>query len=66
MTHNEISLQTKKKLAASLKKFMMSKSLNKITVTDIIKDCGVNRKTFYYHFAPPEASHRNRRNFLQE
>ena len=50
MTHSEISLQTKKKLAASLKKFMMSKSLNKITVTDIIKDCGVNRKTFYYHF----------------
>lgn len=50
MTHEEISLQTKKKLAASLKKFMMSKSLNKITVTDIIKDCGVNRKTFYYHF----------------
>lgn len=50
MTHNEISLQTKKKLAASLKKFMMSKSLNKITVTDIIKDCSVNRKTFYYHF----------------
>ena len=51
MTHNEISLQTKKKLATSLKKFMMSKSLNKITVTDIIKDCSVNRKTFYYHFA---------------
>jgi transcriptional regulator len=50
MTHNEISLQTKKKLAASLKKFMMSKNLNKITVTDIINDCGVNRKTFYYHF----------------
>ncbi len=50
MTHNEISLQTKKKLAAFLKKFMISKSLNKITVTDIINDCGVNRKTFYYHF----------------
>lgn len=50
MTHDEISLQTKKRLAASLKKFMMSKRLNKITVTDIIKDCGVNRKTFYYHF----------------
>lgn len=50
MTHQEISLQTKKKLAASLKHFMMSKSLNKITVTDIIQDCGVNRKTFYYHF----------------
>lgn len=50
MTHNEISLQTKRKLAASLKKFMMSKSLSKITVTDIVKDCGLNRKTFYYHF----------------
>ena len=29
---------------------MTLKSLNKITVTDIIKDCNVNRKTFYYHF----------------
>ena len=50
MTHDEISLQTKQKLATSLKKFMTLKSLNKITVTDIIKDCNVNRKTFYYHF----------------
>lgn len=48
MTHEEISLQTKKKLAASLKKFMMTTSLDKITVTQIIKDCNVNRKTFYY------------------
>lgn len=29
---------------------MTKKSLNKITVTEIIKDCNVNRKTFYYHF----------------
>lgn len=50
MTHNQMSLQTKQKFATSLKKFMTSKSLNKITVTDIIKECGVNRKTFYYHF----------------
>ena len=50
MTHDEISLHTKKKLAASLKKFMMSKRLDKITVTDIVEDCNVNRKTFYYHF----------------
>lgn len=50
MTHEEISMQTKKKLAASLKKIMLTKKLNKITVTDIIKDCNVNRKTFYYHF----------------
>lgn len=50
MTHSETSLKTKKKLAASLKKLMMVKSLRRITVTDIVKDCGVNRKTFYYHF----------------
>jgi Transcriptional regulator len=41
---------TKKALAASLKKFMESRPLSKITVRDIIEDCGVNRKTFYYHF----------------
>ena len=50
MTHTETSLKTKKKLASSLKHFMMSKSLDKITVTDIVKNCNVNRKTFYYHF----------------
>ncbi|MDU4937714.1 MAG: TetR/AcrR family transcriptional regulator C-terminal domain-containing protein [Clostridium sp.] len=50
MTHEETVLNTKKKLASSLKKFMTVKSLNKISVTDIIKDCNLNRKTFYYHF----------------
>ena len=28
----------------------MTKPLNKITITDITEDCGVNRQTFYYHF----------------
>ena len=50
MTHEEATLQTKRALAASLKKFMRQKSLSKITVTEIITDCNVNRKTFYYHF----------------
>ena len=50
MKHEEISLQTKKTLAASLKKYMEKKALSKITVSEIIADCGVNRKTFYYHF----------------
>ncbi len=27
------------------------KSIEKITVKDIVEDCGVNRKTFYYYFA---------------
>lgn len=50
MKNEEISQKTKKALANSLKKFMVSKSLRKITVTDIIQDCNYNRKTFYYHF----------------
>lgn len=37
-------------LSASLKHCMEKKSLSKITVTDIVTDCGLNRKTFYYHF----------------
>jgi AcrR family transcriptional regulator len=37
-------------LAESLKKLMKKKSLSKITISDIVKDCDVNRKTFYYHF----------------
>ncbi|MBC5659407.1 TetR/AcrR family transcriptional regulator C-terminal domain-containing protein [Anaerosacchariphilus sp. NSJ-68] len=50
MTHEEQSLQTKKALAASLKKLLAHKSFSRITVTEIIEDCGLNRKTFYYHF----------------
>lgn len=41
---------TKKALAASLKKLLVDKPLDKITVVDIVDDCGVNRQTFYYHF----------------
>lgn len=50
MKYEVTSLNTKKMLADSLKKFMEEKPLSKITVSDIVKDCGVNRKTFYYHF----------------
>ena len=45
-----MSLLTEKALAASLKKLLEKKTLNKITVRDITDDCGVNRQTFYYHF----------------
>lgn len=50
MKHEVTSLNTKKTLAASLKKLMEQKPLSKISVSEIIADCGVNRKTFYYHF----------------
>lgn len=50
MKHEVTSLATKKTLAESLKKIMKKKSFSKITVSEIISDCGFNRKTFYYHF----------------
>ena len=45
-----MAFMTKQALANSLKKLMNQTSLEKITVTDIVADCGVNRQTFYYHF----------------
>lgn len=45
-----MSLLTEKALAASLRKLLEKKTLDKITVKDITDDCGVNRQTFYYHF----------------
>ena len=50
MKYEAASMKTKKALAESLKKLMRKKPFPKITVTEIVADCGVNRKTFYYHF----------------
>ena len=41
---------TKRALAESLKKLLLEKPLDRITVSDITEDCGVSRMTFYYHF----------------
>lgn len=45
-----MSLTTKHALAESFKKLLSKRSFDKITVKDIVEDCGVNRQTFYYHF----------------
>ena len=50
MKNEDISMATKKALAASLKNAMRKKAFSKITVKEIITDCGINRNTFYYHF----------------
>ena len=42
---------TKNALAQSLKELGSKKNFDKITVADISDQCGVNRQTFYYHFA---------------
>ena len=41
---------TKKAIIASFMHLASKKPLEKITVRDIVDDCGINRNTFYYHF----------------
>jgi len=45
-----MSQVTKRALEASLKRMLHKKPVNKITISDITEDCGINRMTFYYHF----------------
>lgn len=42
---------TKKAIADSFLKLLREKPLDKITIKDIVEDCGINRNTFYYHFS---------------
>ncbi len=41
---------TKQALANALKALMLKKTLNKISVGDIVNECKLTRQTFYYHF----------------
>jgi probable dihydroxyacetone kinase regulator len=41
---------TKNALASALKGLMKRKPFSKISVRDICEECGMNRKSFYYHF----------------
>ena len=41
---------TKRALAQALKELMMTQPLDKISVSNICEQCGLNRKSFYYHF----------------
>jgi len=41
---------TKQALANSLKEMMTKKNFSKISVNDIVENCGLTRPSFYYHF----------------
>lgn len=41
---------TKNALAAALKTLMRQKAFEKISISDICDQCGMSRKSFYYHF----------------
>lgn len=49
------SLNTEKMFAETLKKLMKQMPLEKISIQMLADECGVNRKTFYYHFESIEA-----------
>ena len=42
--------RTKDDLGASLKKILLQKPLDKVTIQDLTADCGISRMAFYYHF----------------
>lgn len=41
---------TEKAIKESFLKLLNEKPMNKISVRDIVEDCGINRNSFYYHF----------------
>lgn len=41
---------TKKAIKDSFVKLLNNRPLDKITVKDIVEDCGINRNTFYYYY----------------
>lgn len=45
-----MSQLTKRALGNALKKLLSQSTLDKITVKEIVEECGVIRQTFYYHF----------------
>lgn len=44
------SVVTKNVIADGFKTLMLKKPFEKITISDITDQCGLNRQTFYYHF----------------
>jgi AcrR family transcriptional regulator len=42
---------TRKAIIESFLKLLDEQPLNKISVREIVEDCGINRNTFYYHFS---------------
>lgn len=41
---------TRKAIIEAFVKLLNERPLNKITIRDIVEECGINRNTFYYHF----------------
>lgn len=51
MNREGASERMKGRFADELKELMKRKPLDKISIRELTDGCGVNRQTFYYHFA---------------
>ena len=47
----EMANFTQKAIKESFIKLLNEKPISKISVKDIVEDCGINRNSFYYHYA---------------
>ncbi len=47
---NSLSQLTKKAIVEATLRLAQSRPISKITVRDIVEECGITRNTFYYHF----------------
>ena len=43
-------MQMKERLAEALRQEIENKPLTRITVSNLVRRCDINRNTFYYHF----------------
>lgn len=50
MAYENASNQRKEKIALNFKEMLRTKPMSKISVSALTRQCGMNRKTFYYHF----------------
>lgn len=50
MAYDNASNQRKQQIACTFKEMLQTKPMSKISVSDLIRQCDINRKTFYYHF----------------
>ena len=48
--HYAASDYTKQAMAMALKQLMTQKSMEKISIREIMEGCGMKRQNFYYHF----------------
>ncbi len=46
-----VALKTKQALSSALRQEMLKRPIGRITVSMLTERCGINRNTFYYHFA---------------